>query len=64
MDKDKKEVLLRLLAILGDEGEVQEEELGEAEDRLDLYRLKVPNGFYDPGYARLRQLVWPGGGDA
>ena len=63
MDKDKKEVLLRLLAILEDEGEVQEEELGKAEDRLDLYRLKVPNGFYS-GYARLRQLVWPGGGDA
>jgi len=63
MDKDKKEVLLRLLAILEDEGEVQEEELGKAEDRLDLYRLKAPNGFYS-GYARLRQLVWPGGGDA
>lgn len=62
MDKSRAEILKKVLDLLEEEqsygGEVEEP---RGRDPMGMYRIQVPQGFYDPGWARLRKLGWPNG---
>ncbi len=58
----KRELLQRKLKLIEELEAMEEEEEGGQESTGDFYMPSVGlREFYDPGYERLRRLIWPRG---